>query len=155
MVFTNYEVYGLRPVDFTWPISAKFGEDRSFLARKLGLKSTFHKGIDFATQVGTEIRAYLNGTVQLAGETEGYGYRIWIYHDLPERANAIRSCYAHLSKINVIESQKVKQGEIIGLTGGMPGSLGAGSSTGPHLHFETRILPQDEPFEPKFYEREV
>ena len=44
--------------------------------------------------------------------------------------------YAHLSKTLINEGSKVKQGDLIGLSGGEPGKRGSGVSTGPHLHFE-------------------
>ena len=146
----NYKVTGFRPVNGIFDISSGFGENRTSLAQKLKLKRKTHGGIDFRCSVGTQVYAFLDGLVQLVGETDGFGYRIWLYHDLPGRANAIRSCYAHLSKWYVVPGQKIKQGELIGLSGGRPGDPGSGSSTGPHLHFETRTLPDDEPFEPRF-----
>lgn len=147
----KYTAVGMRPVPARFQISSKYGEKRATLANKLGLKNKVHNAIDFKCPVGTEVRAFKDGRIQLAGSAEGFGWRIWIYHDEPKKNKAFRSCYAHLSKINVVDGVTVKEGEIIGLTGGMPGHAGAGSSTGPHLHFETRYLPEDEAFEPKFY----
>ena len=49
------------------------------------------------------------------------------------------SLYAHLSKLMVKKGDVVKAGDIIGLSGGVPGQPGAGASTGYHLHFEIRV----------------
>lgn len=52
------------------------------------------------------------------------------------------------SKLRKKSGNSVSQGDIIGYEGGMPGTCGAGLSTGPHLHFEVRrngshINPRD------------
>jgi len=127
--FDNFTLYGLKPV-VGYPISAKFGDDRTDLAAKLNLKHKTHRGIDFACPVGTEIKAYLDGIVQLAGQEESFGTRIWIYSDIPEKIKAVRHGYMHLTDIQVLIGHKVKQGDIIGHSGA------TGKTTGPHLHFE-------------------
>lgn len=139
-----YTVIGLRPVGFEWKISAPFDEERSALAAELKLKNKRHKGIDFACPIITPVKCYLPGTVQIVSPEGPYGNHVWVYHDLPERKLAIRSCYAHLASMHVIVGQKVQQGTLIGLSGD------TGNVTGPHLHFETRYLPEDIAFEPKF-----
>lgn len=65
----------------------------------------------------------------------GYGNFIQIKH-----SNTLYTCYGHLSKINVSVGQTVKRGQQIGVTGGRPsdGYKYAGTSSGPHLHFEVR-----------------
>lgn len=151
----NYKVTGFRPVSKIYPISSYYGEKRDDLAKKLGLKNKVHNAIDFKCPVGTPVRAFKDGKVQLSGEADGYGYRIWVYHDMPRLGNAFRSCYAHLSKMKVVAGNNVKEGEVIGYSGGIPGTPGAGSSTGAHLHFECRVLPSDDKFEPTFYASQV
>lgn len=90
--------------------------------------STYHKGIDWATPIGTTVVASNSGTVATAGWTSGYGYAVFINHD-----DGRQTRYGHLSKVLVSPGQKVSQGERIALSGN------TGISTGPHVHFEMRI----------------
>lgn len=87
-----------------------------------------HKGVDWATPVGTAVRASCGGTVVSAGWSSGYGYCITIRHP-----DGRQTRYGHLSKILVSAGQKVDQNEKIALSGN------TGRSTGPHLHFEIII----------------
>ena len=87
-----------------------------------------HKGIDWATPVGTAVRASCGGTVVSAGWSSGYGYCITLRHP-----DGRQTRYAHLSKILVSAGQHVDQNERIALSGN------TGRSTGPHLHFEIII----------------
>jgi len=90
--------------------------------------STYHKGHDWATPVGTPIVASCGGTVEKAGWGSGYGYVVYINHP-----DGRQTRYAHLSKVLVKAGQTVKQGERIALSGN------TGITSGPHLHFEMLI----------------
>ncbi len=90
--------------------------------------STYHKGVDWSTPVGTAVMASSAGTVTKAGWSSGYGYVIYIKH-----ADGRETRYGHLSKILVSVGQTVSQGQKIALSGN------SGVSTGPHLHFEILI----------------
>ncbi len=92
-----------------------------------------HAGIDFGAPVGSQIRAAADGEVESAGEARGYGERVVLKHA------GYETTYNHLSKIMAAVGQKVKQGDIIALSGN------SGLSTGPHLHFEYRVngVPAD------------
>jgi murein DD-endopeptidase MepM/ murein hydrolase activator NlpD len=90
-----------------------------------------HKGIDYATPVGTRVYATADGVVIEAksfGWNGGWGKTILIKH-----GNGITSRYGHLSEVDVEVGQTVGQGEFIGKTGN------TGHSTGPHLHFQKEI----------------
>jgi murein DD-endopeptidase MepM/ murein hydrolase activator NlpD len=87
---------------------------------------TMHKGLDFAGDAGTAIRAVGAGRVVAAGwNYTGYGISVVIDH-----GNGYLTHYAHASKVTVKPGQKVKPGQRIALEGS------TGDSTGPHLHFE-------------------
>ena len=90
--------------------------------------SSYHKGIDWATPVGTAVMASSGGTVTKAGWGSGYGYVVYINH-----ADGRQTRYGHLSKVLVKQGQTVTQGQKIALSGN------TGVSTGPHVHFEILI----------------
>ncbi len=86
----------------------------------------FHSGIDFAAPMGTPVYAANEGKVITAGWPEsGYGLQIEIAH-----GNGFVTKYAHLSRLDVQEGQRVKRGQLIGRVGS------TGQSIGPHLHYE-------------------
>jgi murein DD-endopeptidase MepM/ murein hydrolase activator NlpD len=87
-----------------------------------------HAGLDIANGVGTPIRAARGGTIILAGWNGGYGNCIVIDH-----GGGFSTLYGHMSRLRATEGQTVKQGQLIGDMGS------TGNSTGPHLHFETRV----------------
>jgi murein DD-endopeptidase MepM/ murein hydrolase activator NlpD len=89
----------------------------------------FHNGIDLSLHVGDTIRAAFNGRVRVRQyNRRGYGYYIVLRHH-----EGIETIYGHLSHFLVAPNQEVKAGDPIGLGGS------TGRSTGPHLHFETRL----------------
>ena len=86
--------------------------------------------VDIALQVGTPVYALVDATVVWAGASADCGYGIQL-HDHVQQA---RITYCHLSGITVAAGQHVEVGALLGMSGGAPGTPGAGSSTGPHLH---------------------
>jgi murein DD-endopeptidase MepM/ murein hydrolase activator NlpD len=87
-----------------------------------------HTGIDMRGDIGDAVRATANGTVVTAGWNGGYGKMVEIEHGF-----GLSTRYGHLSEIDVKVGQSVKLGQIIGKIGS------TGRSTGPHLHYETRV----------------
>jgi murein DD-endopeptidase MepM/ murein hydrolase activator NlpD len=88
-----------------------------------------HPGIDINGKTGDPIRAPADGVVVAAGWIDGYGNCTIIDH-----GNALGTLYGHQSLIAVKEGDKVKRGQVIGFVGS------TGYSTGPHLHWEVRVL---------------
>lgn len=87
-------------------------------------------GIDFPVKVGTPVYAARGGKVKTAVYGKGSGgTMVEIAHP-----GAHRTGYKHLSKLNVRVGQRVKKGDLIGWSGN------TGASTGPHLHFDLRVL---------------
>lgn len=87
-----------------------------------------HSGVDIKTKPNDEVLAAFDGVVTQSGPYFGYGNYIVIRH-----AFGFSTCYSHQSKNYVKKGQKVKAGQVIGLTGR------TGRATTEHLHFEIRF----------------
>ncbi len=88
----------------------------------------FHAGIDFRSPTGTDIRPTAPGVVTVAGWSGGYGNMVEVDH-----GNGVTTRYGHMSKILANVGDRVTRDTVIGEVGS------TGRSTGPHLHYETRI----------------
>jgi murein DD-endopeptidase MepM/ murein hydrolase activator NlpD len=97
-----------------------------------------HNGIDQGASTGTPIGASKAGTVIFSGWQGGYGRMVMIDH-----GDGVVTAYAHMSSVSVSQGQSVSQGSTIGAVGS------TGNSTGPHLHFETRV--NGSPVNPRQY----
>ena len=87
-----------------------------------------HDGLDIAAPVGTPVRAAECGIVSFSGVQSGYGNIVCVDH-----SSALQTCYAHLSRFAAHNGQTVRKGQVIGYVGM------TGRTTGPHVHFETRV----------------
>jgi murein DD-endopeptidase MepM/ murein hydrolase activator NlpD len=87
-----------------------------------------HTGLDMRGETGDPVRAAASGTVTVAGWQGGYGKMVEIDH-----GNGVSTRYGHLSSIDVEVGKTVKSWQIVGRIGS------TGRSTGPHLHYETRV----------------
>jgi murein DD-endopeptidase MepM/ murein hydrolase activator NlpD len=87
-----------------------------------------HTGLDLTGETGNPVRAAANGTVTSAGWSGGYGKVVDVDH-----GNGISTRYGHMSTIEVHVGQTVRSGQMLGRIGT------TGRSTGPHLHYETRV----------------
>jgi len=91
-------------------------------------RPAMHTGLDFRAAQGDPVRVTANGKVVSAGWAGGYGRMVEVDH-----GNGLSTRYGHLSEIKVKVGEYVKIGQVIGEVGS------TGRSTGPHLHYETRI----------------
>jgi murein DD-endopeptidase MepM/ murein hydrolase activator NlpD len=87
-----------------------------------------HTGIDFRGTAGDPIHATAAGIVSSAGWSGSYGKMVEIDH-----GNGLATRYGHMSEIDVNVGDSIRVGQTVGRIGS------TGRSTGPHVHYETRI----------------
>ncbi len=121
---------------FTWPVAPDRGISAYFHdPRYVGVFGVQHNAVDIPEYQGTPVHATADGVVYAARDN-GYGYSYVIL----AHAGGFMTVYGHVSSILVSVGDKIDQGSIIALSGGMPGTIGAGyMTTGPHLHFEVHF----------------
>lgn len=106
----------------SWPVHGSF---TSPYGQRWG---RLHAGVDVAAPTGTPIVAAAAGIVSFAGTMGGYGNVVMVEHP-----RGMTTLYAHQSRLAVVVGQAVSRGQLVGYVGS------TGHSTGPHLHFETRV----------------
>ena len=99
-----------------------------------------HTGIDLRGDSRDPVRVTANGRVTVASWQGGYGKMVEVDH-----GNEFSTRYGHMSEIDVKVGDQVRIGQTIGKIGS------TGRSTGPHLHYETRI--NDEAVDPQRFLR--
>ncbi|MFZ5707156.1 MAG: M23 family metallopeptidase [Pseudomonadota bacterium] len=114
---------------FTWPVTGRisgvFGSQRIYA----GEPGSFHSGVDVARPTGTPVAAPADGVVILAASAPFSleGNLLMIDHGM-----GLNSAFLHLSRIDVVVGQAVRQGDIVGAVGM------TGRATGPHLHWSMK-----------------
>ena len=88
-------------------------------------KREFHRGIDIAGQLGSEVSSVAAGIVLWSGHYSGYGNMVEIGH-----GGGYVTRYAHNKKNLVAAGDKIEKGQAIAIMGS------SGRTTGPHVHFE-------------------
>ncbi len=115
-------------IPLSGPITQRFGENHELYYQKFGIPG--HNGIDIAAKNGAPIVAAANGVVEWVDWDNNYGWYIRIWHEQLH----MHTFYAHMKDESFLSGgDMVKQGDVIGYVGS------TGFSSGPHLHFETRM----------------
>lgn len=109
---------------FKQPLTSKITSDFGVARLYNGILRSYHGGTDFRAATGTKIKASNDGIVVIARQRYYAGGSVVIDH-----GEGIYSLYYHLSKVHVKVGDRVKQDEVVGLSGA------TGRVTGPHLHF--------------------
>ncbi|MFD9880505.1 M23 family metallopeptidase [Streptomyces alboflavus] len=89
-----------------------------------------HTGQDFAVGIGAPVRSVGAGRVVRVACGGGFGVEVVVRHE-----DGSYTQYAHLASVAVDQGERVRTGQWVGQAGT------TGNSTGPHLHFETRVTP--------------
>lgn len=108
------------------PVSSEFG----LRFHPIHQSYRLHSGRDYAGSCGTPVYAAADGTIISAGTVSGYGNQVVIDHGV-KRGSSLATTYNHLESF-AVRSGSVTRGQVIAYVGT------TGTSTGCHLHFETR-----------------
>lgn len=122
-----------RPAASGW-VSSNFGKRIDPFTGRVA----WHRGIDYAGKMGTDVTVVAAGVVVWAGERYGYGNLVEVNH-----GNGFATRYAHSGKIHVKMGDIVSKGQTIAEMGS------TGRSTGPHVHFE--VLKNGRAVDPRNY----
>lgn len=122
-----------KPMSGTYRITSKYGKRVDPINNS---KIAFHKGLDIVINNGYVLTPK-SGVVSFVGKKQGYGNCLEIEHSYFPKSYSIKTRYAHLSKINVVEGERVITGQKIGIQGS------SGRSTGEHLHYSVLINDND------------
>ena len=115
------------PIELRYRISSGFSSSRLHPVLKTWRA---HRGVDFAANTGTPVRATGNGVVTRRSNDGTYGNVIYIQH-----VNGWTTRYAHMSRFaaGFRVGSRVSQEDVIGYVGM------TGLANGPNLHYEMRL----------------
>lgn len=119
-----------KPVTRAWVTPVETYELSAGFDSVGGRWSGRHTGQDFAVGIGAPVRSVGAGRVESVSCGGGFGIEVVVRHK-----GGYFTQYAHLAAVTVDQGDRVRTGQWVGQAGT------TGNSTGPHLHFETRLTP--------------
>ncbi len=134
---------------FAVPVNGQITSTFGMRVHPITKEEKMHNGVDFGIPKGTPVSSASNGIVVKVqnGCTEGdfscgggWGNYVIVRHSINKKT--YETVYAHLSTPTTSVGQKIKGGEVIGLSGN------TGSSSGAHLHFEVHLNGIKNPIDP-------
>ena len=116
------------PLDGPIRITSAFATRRCYNCPDGSAPTSYHGGMDMATDVGTPVHAPADGVVVFAGALAERGNAVIIDHGM-----GVFSLLAHNTSFVAKPGQVVKEGDVVSLSGN------TGLSNGPHLHWEVHV----------------
>lgn len=118
---TLRQLYGTTVI---WPVRGPLSSYFGYRSDPFTGVRSFHTCLDIVVNMGTPVKAAMDGRVADVGYNVNYGNYVILNH-----SGGLQTLYGHLSSYSVRAGQSVSQGQVIALSGS------TGYSTGPHLHF--------------------
>jgi len=109
-----------------WPVNGRLMSQFGRRSDPFSGEWLFHSGVDISAATGTPVQATADGVVVHAEYSGAYGKLVIVDH------GSLQTYYAHLSRIDVVEGQEIRRGEIVG------GAGATGRATSSHVHYEVR-----------------
>ena len=126
-----------------WPLPVEYRSIASPFGQRIHPvtgRVAMHSGIDIACPQGTPVRAPCDGAVASVWTDVTHGGGLSMTITDADSPGLLRHGFAHLSQVLVAKGEIVERGQVVALSGGEPGTEGAGRSTGPHLHMTVRDM---------------
>lgn len=122
------KVSGPAPGMLQFPTAGRVGSRFGYRIHPIYGYARLHAGVDIGAPTGQVIVSAESGQVVRSGWCGGYGNCVVVQH-----SGGLATLYAHMSQRAVGVGTWVRMGQTVGYIGS------TGLSTGPHLHFETRV----------------
>lgn len=124
--------------EMVFPLKGKISSEYGHRHHPISGHDHFHTGVDIAAAKGSPIRMPYDGTVVHVGHVAGFGDNtVIVAHEnrVQPDGKILYSVFGHNEHAFVQKGERIKAGDIFATVGS------EGNSTGPHLHWETRIAP--------------